>query len=145
MDPENQFDSELCELLCSQAVSFTRIPRDQRWQWQQRWRECFCSELKARTGKWTKGGVDWNTFALGFAPCLWDEKALNAYSGCPSDDFLVVPAGNRGGAFRCRAAQLPDLTPVRNELYVFPPGLDWTMVFTHEGPIFAKREWLPST
>jgi len=135
-------ESELQKLLVEQGVEFVVLAQAERWRHQQRWRECYCTEVKARTGKWTYKGRDWHAFSFGFARCWLDTKALNAYTAYSADDFLIIAETGEGSALRCRAAAPPDLSSIRAEFYVFPPDLDWTMVFTHEGPIFSKRDWV---
>lgn len=88
-------DKALCRLLRGAKIRFRRISRKQRWQHQQRWRECYCVEVKTRTGKWTHHRRDWHTFDFGFARCLLDAKALHAYHACSAEDFLVIPEGNQ--------------------------------------------------
>jgi hypothetical protein len=139
---DGTFNSELFDLLRDANVRYQPISRNERWRHQQRWRECYCAQVKARTDKWRCGRFDWNTFDLGFARCWLDTKALHAYFECSAEDFLIVPDGNEGYALRCSGAVLPDPSPIHAEFYVFPASLEWTVVFTHEGPVFSKREWL---
>lgn len=134
--------NELRDLLRDGDVQFEEIPRKERWHYQQLWRECYCATVKARTGQWTYRGFDWHTFEFGFARSRLGLKALNAYFACTAGDFLVIPAHDTVPALRCHGDALPDLSPLAPEFYVFPPDLEWTMVFSHEGPIFSRKEWL---
>lgn len=132
----------LVDLLRRHAVAVEELSRKETWAHQQRWRECYSACVKARTGMWTYGAFDWNTFAFGFARCLRDAKALAAYGACPAEEFLVIPEPNKGPGLRCSAESPPDLSSSLIEVYVFPTDLDWTMVFTHEGQFFSRRTWV---
>jgi hypothetical protein len=131
--------SELCALLESRGVTFTEIPRQEQWLYGQRWRECYSAAVKAGTGKWTIGHWDWNTFDHGYARCRTDAKALAAFLDCSANAFIIIP--ERGAGLRCSAPVMPDLSATPLELYVFPPDLEWTMVFSHEGTFFSRRAW----
>lgn len=138
-------DDHLIALLHREGVQFESLTRNELWQYQQRWRECYCAALHARTGKWRLGQFEWSTFDLGFARALRDTKALDAYRACSTAEFVIVSEGATVGGLRCRAAALPDLSPLPHEYHVFPPNLEWTMAFTHEGLFYSKQEWLTNS
>jgi len=128
-------------MLHTHGVSFGDLPQQEAWVYQQRWRECYCASMHALTGKWKDGDYGWNTFDRGYARCLRDSKALHAFLACPASEFLLILDSGKG--WRCSASAMPDLASWPQECYVFPPDLEWTMVFSHEGPFFSRREWLP--
>jgi hypothetical protein len=131
-------DERLQSLLQSKGVSFRELSREDTWSYQQLWREVFCAAMKDQTGKWTTGLRDWNTFLEGYARCLINGKALHAFLSCQAHLFLVVP--EIGNALCCSANAMPDLSGEQG-LFVFPPDLEWTMVFSYEGNFFSRRDW----
>jgi hypothetical protein len=137
-----EFRSELVtQLLAECGIAFDVLTEKERWEAQQRWRECFSRGVKARTGRWTYGGRDWNAFDQGFVRSLRDTKAMRAYLSVTEREFLVICEDEAQLGLACRGAPPPDFTTVELELYVFPIDLSWTMVFTHEGPFFSRAAW----
>lgn len=110
------------------------------------WCEAFLEPVRVRMGRFRYRGLHWHAFSYKLVAALDREEALEQYRQVPADPVLIIPESwSQGCGVRCVGAPPPDLTPLREDLYVFPESMDWTMAFTHEhpdyGPYFVRREW----
>ena len=131
------------------AAAFERLSADETKALRQRWREAFAGPVKRRHRVWVYRGYDWHAFSYGLTPSVSLQPALEAYRAAFREglrkgrrrEVYLMPEDLP--AFRCRAAEPPDLS--KQECLVCPEGLDWTMAFTHEdgwlGPFFSRRGW----
>jgi len=138
--------TELKTLLEETGTELKPLNQQEQWKLKQKWRENYSQGVKERTGKWIHNGFDWHAFSYGFATASSGEKAFAEYRAVCAKDFFVVPEDFSGQiGYRCYGISLPDLSSLGDDLYVFPPSMEWTMAFTHEGPdigpYFARKEW----
>ena len=106
------------------------------------WCETFLSEVRRTKGCYRYLGFHWHAYSYNLVPALDGEAALDAYTRLSAQDVVVIPESWSGGCgVRCRGPSLPRFVDYRDDLYVFPESLDWSMAFTHEhpwlGPYFA--------
>lgn len=140
---------EFLIILREAGASADEIPRKEAWALLQAWREIYCAPVHAATGRWVAGGgaqCSWHTFSYEYFPCLKGRKAIAEYGAQPGGDFLVLTEGPLDVALSCVGSTFPDFTGLVADVYVTPPSLEWTMVFTHEGeafgPYFARAAWV---
>jgi hypothetical protein len=112
------------------------------WSWQQGWRTVFAKELHAATGKWVLLDIDWHVFSYEHHKSKTGDAAWNEYRRMEPCSFVVLSAESRQTfGFACEGKP-PDRLKARIDIIVAPTSLEWTMVFTHEepmyGPYFAK-------
>ena len=126
-------------------VTVAEISRQEKQQLQLQWRAVFAFTLNVQRARRTSSSRDWHIFSTKQAVCREHAMAQTLYQRIKSADFFIIPEAEELPGLRCTAAALPDLSALALDLYVFPPDLAWTMVFTHEpawhGPYFAQREW----
>ncbi|MCY1015537.1 DUF4275 family protein [Pyxidicoccus sp. MSG2] len=139
--------ADYIEVLSRCGGSFQELPRRERWRLMQAWRDVYAASLHAQTGAWKRGELDWHVFSFGHAHALRGSKAQHAYALEPPGALLVIPESEALPAVRLEGEGLPDFSLLRQDLYVWPPDLAWTMAFTHElpggnGPYFSRREWM---
>jgi len=131
----------------SRCGPFTEVPRRERWRLMQAWRSVYAGALHSATGAWKHGPLDWHVFSFGYSRGLSGARARQAYLSEQPGALLVIPESEALPAFRLEAVALPALFSLGLDVHVFPPGLAWTMAFTHEmsvgqGPYFSRREWM---
>jgi hypothetical protein len=99
----------------------------------------YCAPLHQATGKWSKAdGCSWETFSGGFFPSVCGRLAFREYSTQDTTDLLVLPESEHELAIRCTSSFPIDFSPLsRQDIYVAPSAFAWTMVFTHEAPIYG--------
>jgi hypothetical protein len=120
------------------GASITEIPRKEGSALLQAWREVYCAPLHEATGKWSAAnGSSWETFSGGFFPSVGRHRALRDYSEQSADDLLALPENDHDLAIRCTSSLPIDFSPLRQDIYVAPSSLAWTMAFTHEDPIYG--------
>ena len=131
-----QVEAALAEL----AVEFVPLSDVEAADVSQRWLERFAARVKKTKGEWVVNGYRWHGFSYGLEPALSGEQALAAYRKQWPAPFLVFDERATCG-YRCEGVY-PDLSDVRQDLYVAHKRMKWTMVFTHEqpaiGPFFAE-------
>jgi len=109
----------------------------------QRWLEQHCSNVKAQTGKWIYGGYRWHAYTWGFEQAVSGDEAWERYRSKEQSTYLIF-FEHSGHIFDCVGPRCPDLGILSDDLYVFPPDLHWTMIFTHEestgiGPFYVEN------
>lgn len=122
------------------------LTRKERWTHAQKWREAYCYNLHARTGKWTDGQYAWHVFSSGETRSLRGSRAEEEYRRLPFFEIFVIPESDRYPAVLVEEASAPiNFSLLRLDLYISPAALEWTMVYTHGhplyGPFFAWLEW----
>ena len=126
------------------------LSRKERWNVLQQWREVFAAPLHRRTGRWKHGQFEWHVFsyAMEFDRMLKGLKAREALLEESTTAYYVVPEDEkRSPAYFCTADRPLDLSPLADDMLLWPQSCDWTMAFTHEqdigsGPYFCRREWV---
>lgn len=106
------------------------------------WCHAFLGDVHQSTGKYGYLGFHWHAVSYEFTAAQSGPSALEAYLSLESQPVLVIPEDWRNSCgVRCSGHGLPDPTELRDDLYVFPESLEWSMAFTHEhprcGPYFA--------
>ena len=102
--------------------------------------ETFFTPLKLATGKWVRGGHWWHAYSFGHQHALSGDSAVSAYSNQEANTFIVYYE-DVDHLFDCTANNLPDLRPLKNDIYVFPHDMAWLYSMTHEhglGPYFDE-------
>ena len=135
------------EVIESIGGKIASLSTRERWEALQRWREVYAANLHATTGSWKRGDYEWHVFSFEFAEALNGHRAVEEYLAQQPHEFLVVPEDESCEAIQIAGGKLPDLRRVRDDIYVWPTDLEWTMAFTHEesiglGPYFSRRKWL---
>ena len=136
--------SDLEDFLNQRKIACSNLDKKEIYRLRQEWRSVFSICLHQQTGKWRIGDIDWHTFSYKHAVHVGGAKAQDSYKSISGMSEIVIIDENAGIGFRCTVGELPDLTEIGRDLYVFPISLDWTMVFTHEqdfGPYFSRKEW----
>jgi hypothetical protein len=109
------------------------------------WRRIYARPLKRSLGVWHRGRYDWHVFSYGDTHALDRADALNAYHAEKCTELFVLPNDKHELACRITTKRPPALEGAA-DVYVFPPDLSWTMVFTHEdgwlGPYFSRAAWV---
>jgi hypothetical protein len=105
-----------------------------------RWRERFFPHVFRETGRWVHLGYHWHAYSYRFEAALNGHEALAAYAARAERKLLVY--FEEDALFDAYGEPSPDLSAWRDDVYLFPHDLAWTMVFTHEqtlglGPYFA--------
>ena len=101
--------------------------------------KAFFTQAKQATGKWVHGGYRWHAYSLGHQEALKGEAAASTYTEQDATHFFVLYE-DADFLFNCTAASLPDLRPLKNDIYIFPHSIAWLYSMTHErgyGPYFA--------
>ena len=84
----------------------------------------------------------WHPFGLGLLPCLRGPAAMAAYQESPLAPFFIFDDDMIFCA-KCHGDHFPDLSVLKEDLYVVEGCLRWTMAFSHDqpkrGPYFAKN------
>jgi hypothetical protein len=131
-------------------ILFESLSRKEEWLIQQKWREVFAINVKAKTGKWNYRGNDWHAFSYNFTQCLKGAKAVEAFNKRRFASFYFFTSNDAVPAFKCVCIELLttghfiDLLtdiPKLDDLYLFSINYEWTMVIVHEpniGPFFAE-------
>ena len=92
-------------------------------------------DVHQSTGKYRYLGFHWHAFSYEFTAAQSGPSALEAYLSLESQPVLVIPEDWRNSCgVRCSGHGLPDLTELRDDLYVFPESLEWSMAFTRFFP-----------
>jgi len=140
---------DLIEVATAAGATAFEIPRKEGWALLQAWREIYCAPVHEATGKWVCAGFGWHAFSNGFFPSVRGHRALEAYNRQDSADLLVLPEGDHCSAIRCTSSAPLDFSNLYIDVYVAPSSYEWTMVFTHEhpmyGPYFSWAKWLAGT
>lgn len=135
-------DRELEGFLSETQIVASRLSKTKKLILQRAWRKIFAMSTFEKTGKWRYRGHDWHSFSYEFHTHIDGGKAIKAYSRTKAFVFYIVPEDEPLHAYECRGRKLPDLSSLNQDIYVFPPDLAWTMVFTHEqpemGPYYAE-------
>jgi hypothetical protein len=107
------------------------------WSWQHRWRSVFAKELHAATGKWVLHDFDWHVFSYEHHTSKTGDAAWNDYRRLAPGSFVVISSESRRTfGFSCDGKP-SDQLEAGVDIIVAPQSLDWTMVFTHEKPVFG--------
>lgn len=113
-----------------------------------RWSSIYCRTVKREKGTSCYRKFHWHAFSYQFDPCVEGAKAMEQYSRQTGKTLIVLGESHGGSgklALKAKGLLAPDLSGLRDDLYVMPESVDWTMVFTHEhpdfGPYFSCREW----
>jgi hypothetical protein len=85
----------------------------------------------ARTGSWIHLGYRWHAYSYAFETALDRDAARDAYLERAASSFFVY-FESADLLFDCFGNASPLFDDWRDDLYVFPADLAWTMVFTHE-------------
>jgi hypothetical protein len=111
----------------------------------QAWHETFARSVKTQTGRWVHLGYEWHAFSYEFTRSKNGMRGLALYLVEAASEVYVVPEDEGEDAFVCHAPTPLDFSDCQTDILVFPPGLDWTVAFTHEqpdlGPYFSRSEW----
>ncbi len=127
------------------GASVTLLPEREAWAVQRQWQAIFWAPGRAAGTRRGHDECDWHAFTWGKCPALSGGRALRAYLEQAPAGYYVWVEGRRARVYRCEGGSLPDLSPLRQDVHVFPVTLSWTMSFTHEhdlglGPYFARSE-----
>jgi hypothetical protein len=133
--------------ILDECSEWEELSSSQRLRHLRAWREVYATHLHAQTGKWKHDGFEWHVFSFDYARALNGDEAEAAYEAVATGELLIVPEGMNLPAVRLQARRLPSFRASREDLYVSPADLSWTMAFTHEeslglGPYFSRREWM---
>ncbi|MFO0568940.1 MAG: DUF4275 family protein [Polyangiaceae bacterium] len=108
------------------------------------WRRVYARPLKRTHGVWHRGKYDWHIFSQRDTYALEREEARAAYHAQLCNELLVIPNDKHRAGYRVVTHE--PVVPDEEDVYIFPPDLAWTMVFTHEdgwlGPYFSKATWV---
>jgi hypothetical protein len=121
--------------LCDNVA--TPIDRKLRLRFEQSWLEVYAQRVKEEHGARVYGEYKWHAFSFGYTWALRGYSALERYRALSTPEFVVMHEDLGVPGYVCRGGILPDLTELADDYYVFPIGLEWTMVFTHEQPAFG--------
>ena len=109
------------------------------------WRRVYARPLKRRYGVWHRGKYDWHVFSFGDTFALALNDARRAYLAQPRSELIILPNDTNHTGVRTGIVQVPPLDG-EADIYISPPSLAWTMVYTHEdgwcGPYFSRAEWV---
>jgi hypothetical protein len=135
--------ADLVEIATAAGAVATEISRKEGWALLQTWREIYCAPA---TGKWVNAGRHgWHTFSGGFFRCLRGYRALDEYNAQDAAALLVLPEDDHCAAIRCASSSPVDFSGLYLDVYIAPDSFEWTMVFTHEhpmyGPYFSRAMW----
>lgn len=136
---------DLHDHLTTAGFTVTPLRRSEFQQWFAAWCEAFLAEVRRRTGAYRYRNFHWHAYSFDFVAAEDGDAALAAYTSQPDREVLVIPENwsRSGCGVRCRGDTLPTFAGHRDDLYVFPPSLAWSMAFTHEqpwlGPFFVLR------
>jgi hypothetical protein len=130
----------------SAGATVEQFDEVERWRLMQAWRGLFARAVWDRYGKWVHRGYHWHAFSSGLVPAKHGARALQLYLAERVTTLLVLPEDEGGSGLSCRVVAPVDFSPLRLDLLVAPPSLEWTIVFTHEqpelGPYYSRSEWL---
>ena len=106
------------------------------------WLAAFCPRVKRATGHWIYGGYRWHAYSFEHEVAVVGDAARTAYAATTNREYYVLFEHAEVLA-RCSGPAHPSFDDGRDEAYVFPASLAWTMVYTHEqsmnlGPYFAR-------
>jgi hypothetical protein len=109
------------------------------------WRRVYARPLKRAHGVWHRGKYDWHVFSFDDTFALSLNDARSAYLVQPQTELVVIPNDKKGTGVKTAVTKPPDLDG-HADIYISPPNLSWTMVYTHEdgwfGPYFSRAEWV---
>ena len=142
MNPPARWSAKLfCRLsaeLVRREVEFTVLAGQEREQVLARWMAAFARPNPPAP---VRGYYRWQEFSFGRHPALSGPVALAVYLEQWPADYLIFDEAV-GFCARCCSAAYPDLSDLRDDLYVAHHNMKWTVVFTHEqpylGPFFAQ-------
>jgi hypothetical protein len=130
----------ISEILTNLGVDFVHLDVARKQELETLWNLVFASEMKKRHGVSVYLGYRWHGYSYQLHPCLSGQAALEEYLRQRPAPFFIF---NEPMTLccRCQGATYPDLTNLRDDLYVVHHELRWSMAFTHEqpyiGPFFA--------
>lgn len=109
------------------------------------WRRVYARPLKRAHGVWHRGRYDWHVFSYGDTFALALNDAREAYLVQPRSELIILPNDKKYAGLRTAIVQVPPLDG-ESDIYISPPNMAWTMVYTHEdgwcGPYFSRAEWV---
>lgn len=134
-------------ILASTGGAAEPLSDRERRDWLRTWRETYAAGLHAATGRWKHGPFEWHVFSFEHARALNGERAAAAYAAERPSVVVVCPESPLLPVVRLTGGALPDFRTEREDVYVGPEDLAWTMAFTHEeslglGPYFCRRDWV---
>lgn len=134
------------QLLQNLGASVEELKRSECAYYFSRWTSVYCRQVKLEKGTPCFRGFHWHAFSYELDPCISGEAAMEQYRLEKKSRLLIIPEEwNKGSGLRIEGINVPDLSGLRRDLYVFPESVSWTMVFTHEqphfGPYYSRRKW----
>lgn len=109
------------------------------------WRRVYARPLKRSHGVWHRGAYDWHIFSFEDTYALEGDDARRAYAAERCAELVFLPNDKHDRGCRVVTVRPPELG-LQSDVYVFPPDLSWTVVFTHEdgwmGPYFSRASWV---
>ncbi len=128
--------------LHASAKTVTPLSRSEEKKWVAAWTDIYCQPVFRSLGRIDALPSRWETFLLG-ARSLEGPAALDAFSEQLPAELVVFKLSGRGGAFLIHAQDV-FVSPGGLDVFLFPPSLQWTVVFTHEelhGPYYSEADW----
>lgn len=133
MKTENKILNVLAAAGCAPAALTDEDVED----WLKRWRAVFARQLHAATGQWVLHDIDWHVFSYEHHQANSGDAAWAEYRRLSLCSFVVISGDGRTRfGFACEGKP-PDRLKAGVDIIVAPTSLDWTMVFTHEEPVFG--------
>lgn len=130
-------EKKIFDILAAAACAPVELTEEHVWNWQQRWRTVFAKELHAATGNWVLHNIDWHVFSYEHHKSKTGGAAWSEYRRLAPCSFVVLSAESRQTfGFSCEGKP-PDRLKALIDVIVAPPSMEWTMVFTHEEPVFG--------
>jgi hypothetical protein len=135
-------DHWLYKELLLQGVELAELDPQESRDVDRRWLDGFAWRVQQEKGVSIYGGYRWHGFSYHLQPCLEGGPALEAYLRQDNTSFYVFTESMDYCAL-CHSETYPDLSTLRQDIYVAHRNMKWTMAFTHEqphiGPFFAER------
>ena len=123
-------------------ISYTLISEEEKETVIKNWLKCYASNVKREIGTWICDKFKWHGFSSGMQYSLSSEEASKEYSKQYLTDYYIFNE-KEDWCFHCKSKILPDLSFLRDDIYITHHNMKWTMVYTHEqphlGPYFATR------
>lgn len=137
----HNFRALRAELLC-QGVTITELGQQECHAIDHQWLDTYAGLVKQKHGVLVYHGFRWHGFSHHLQPCLEGQPALDKYLSQWAAPFYVFDE-SLGFCALCSAKAYPDLSNLREDVYVAHKNMKWTMAFTHEsphiGPFFAEK------
>ncbi|MEL6339155.1 MAG: hypothetical protein AAFQ65_04560 [Myxococcota bacterium] len=133
------------EALRAAGARVRELSLKQKWKLLQVWRERYCKPLHEQTGLWAgRSGHAWSSFNDSYFPATRGDAAMADYLEEDPATLLVLPDDENTLGFEINSSCIPTFENTFLDVYVVPPDMNWTMVFTHEhpeiGPFFARAK-----